>query len=986
MKNAGKVAKKAPDVLMSTPVSEAEADRRLRPVLDALYNHNWKQALKLVQQAIHKRPGWPAARALRACALMHSERFAEATKEIEEVRADLDRGRVPLDEDCARKLHMYYLEMRKEECAAEVYEQAWKSDLANFQLAEVSFCLYIRGSTFSSARRIATKLHQFASKKTQKYGLWATAALWLEQEKARWECAGKDPFDARMLKLSCSMLSKALDSLTSTPSAEMVRFAVRVYKSGGELHRAHSLVSNPRLVMEEAEVLHIRTEVPLSDDGCLTDHIELLKQYDIDDWVHWMKYFEIIVSKPDWETRASEFIDSAVICEADSERPRRGPFLARLELMLRMKQLDSLARGVMEYFNRFGGKIVAANDLRPYVCALSGSEFFEGVLDGISEVAKTREDSHHLAASWLRVWFNRLDDCPENLFNRYKNLIMEKSDPTDRQPGDDYLILAALKLLPDSKLPVKDRYGDSAAVLKSVLIVEAGLLWSPFNFHLKLLLIRLYIQIGALGRVAELWTSMEVKHVQLATLNHIVLHPFFETGHHDSCRELLEGVESLWRECDQEIPECISKAFQGGSVNAAIDFVLFRNRLERSHSLAEAMVIEVLYELAAAGGEPIGVKRALNCISSMPRFTVEELTSSLTLLRNSDKECFRFWESQAYDADCRLEFKREVETEQGEHCSRADIAGVVADLHSLEVLLRMAAGNDISISQGDRDCASAKLIASAATGEDLPVHTVFRVRTAQSFAQIRKILQRSLKINSSVDNGGLETEKAAAVDVLATARRICQDVVERVRQLVAIAVDCQNGVGTTIGSSTSGNGIALDCSTLSASTFTPSRLRSCGRIVFDYLLVTSVALLSFSSLLMRGKRKAKKSVAKAEAQQSASVDDFKHAREAVLEYKQAILEASSHIESWITLCLEKDLEWASYVIPEGEDMSHLVPFLPDLLPRVDWKDGHVCGFDLDRSEFCDGILAHICSGHAKSCKNILETLRGVTNRLKMVDL
>ena len=145
MRSSVKSAKKANQSLITTAVSEAESVRRLRPVLDALYAQNTKQALKLVQQALQKRPGWPAARALRACVYHQSERWNDADQEMLELRSDLDTGKVPIDEDGARKMHMYYREMRKEKDAGEVYEQAWRADSGNLKLAEMAFCLYIRG-------------------------------------------------------------------------------------------------------------------------------------------------------------------------------------------------------------------------------------------------------------------------------------------------------------------------------------------------------------------------------------------------------------------------------------------------------------------------------------------------------------------------------------------------------------------------------------------------------------------------------------------------------------------------------------------------------------------------------------------------------------------------------------------------------------------------------------------------------------------------
>lgn len=983
MKNAKKAAKKASAVRMTAPVSEAESDRRLRPVLDALYSHNSKQALKHVQQAIQKRPGWPAARALRACALMQSERWVEAEQEIADVRADLDAGRVPMDEDCARKLHMYYMEMRRDDVAGQVYEQAWKAEPGNLQLGEVAFGLYVRGSAFAAAQKLATKLHRLASAKTQRYGLWATAALWLGLT-CKNSQASDIALDAQMLKLASAMLSKALDG-SPTPSAEMARFAVRVFKDAGEVQKARDVISNPRLVIDDAEMLHLRSELPTSDESCEVDYRTLLSQHDVDDWGHWLKFFACIEKKKDWHTHALDFVNSAISIELASTNAKRGPYLAQMELMYRLEELHRLPEAIVQYFARFGAKTVCAHDLRPYLQCLRETEWFASVFQDLSKIVEEEGDGYHLTFSWLRVWCGLLEESAEALFTQYARHVSEKTDPTERQVGDDYLLLAAHRLLPDLCDGDVDRYKSIPATLQAIAVLEAGLANSRFNFHLKLLLIRLYNEIGAIGRVAELWESLEVKHVQVSTLTHVVLNPFFESGHHDAFQGVMESVEGLWRECDQEIPECTSKAFQVGSINAAVEFVLFRKRLERSAILAECMVTEILYHIVVTGGEGIGIRRAFACMTSLPRFTTDSLMTSTALIANDDSHCFRFWELRENESDDRVLCLDNTKQDEGTFCSSTQHETIAADLSSLEALLRIAIKDLNSERNGktsDENDATLSSLLEKQTAWELRPTTMLRVRIASNLMDVKQLLKQNTSVTTT-SKAACDENSCEPMQVLKSSQAVVQLLLAHIHHVISESEDEENGI--TCDGNHSATGVNGETGNVS---FNPKRLQSCGRMVFDTLLVTCVAIVSFSPELVKGKRRAKKSASKpGDANGPTVAGNFECARQAILEYQRALLSAVSSIQTWIASCIEHDLDRTASSFTGARQLSDLVSFLPDHLSQLDLSDGTMKdGRKLGRSDFCNAILAHVCSSHAKTCKKILETLTTITSRLNLADL
>lgn len=981
MKNAKKGNKKLTSIRMNVPVSEAESDRRLRPVLDALYSHNSKQALKYSQQALQRRPGWPAARALRACALLQSEHWAEAEAEIAEVRADLDAGRVPLDEDCARKLHMYYMEVRREDIAAGIYEQAWKADQTQFQLAEIAFCLYIRGSAFSTAKKLATKLHRIASSQTSKYAMWATAALWLETTcKLRYEVTAETlTSDKQMLKLAGAMLSAALHG-SPTPSAEMVRFSLRVLQDGGELDKAHKLISNPRLVIDDAEKLQLRSDLKYGNISVQKDLRTLLSEHDADDWVNWMKFFQCYEQEDSWKSRVSEFVTELIAIEVTSSRPKRGPFLAQLELLCRSEEYDSLAEAVVQYFGRFGSKTVCAHDLRPYLSVIRKTEEYEETLSNLFALVTSDTDTSHLTLSWIRLWHGRLDESVEDLFQRYNGFLTDKADKTERQIGDDYLLLIAHKLLPDTCETSCNRYADAWQILLAIIVLEVGLTRSPSNFHIKLLLMRLYQEVGATQRIAELWQSLEIKHLLVPTLIHLVLQPAFNMGHHDFSQDLLESVECLWRECDREVPECTSKAFRAGSINAAVEFVLFRQRLEGSVELAQVMTSEIVYNLVVTGGEGIGVQRAFDCITSMPRFTFETAQAPRILITNEDRECLRFWEVSESEKQIHMQIPDAIKEEKGLQCSLSQQETVTADLVSLELLMRITL-KDFGSERTGRSLEAARStltrLLTAKELSELPKTTVLRMRIASNLLDTSQMLQSSQSIPTGVVSQPILSQ---ANEVLEAAQSTTQMLLEMAQSIVG----CKNeshpskiSVEQDAVDGANGRANETNCSV--------KQLQKCGKVVFDILLVTCTALSSFGPELRVGRRRAKKSASKASVFKDGTISNhFNCVRQIVVLYQKAIVSASSWIQTWLASCTGQGLQ---FVRSDRDPPLHeTLSFLQRSLPYLDLTEGSVeLGSEVELHEFCETVMTQIRDSHATTCQAILETLTKIVSRMKLTD-
>ncbi|CAN8073862.1 unnamed protein product [Agarophyton chilense] len=954
-----KASKPSSVVIMTNPVSKAESDRRLRPVLDNLSQHNSKQALKHVNQAIQKRPGWPAARALRACVYLQMKKLNQAMKEIAQLREDLDSGRVPIDEDVAAKIQYFYQEIGNEGGTGEVYEQAWKADVSNADLAEMAFCYYIQGNAFMNAKKLATKLHRMASSNTEKYGVWVAAAIWLDvvYRSRDFEGSASSP-DVRILTLACRILDKAL-SIPVTPSAEATRFATRVYKDNEEHERAKKLISQPRLVMDEAEVLHIRAELQTSDDLRMKDYCSLLLDHDRDDWGHWLQYLNCVEQTGYCLDKARDFIHDLVQQELQDSRPKRSPFLAQIEVFYRTQEYEALGTSLSDYFNRFGAKTVCAHDLRPYLMLIPKKSTLEEVLDKIMALGNEKGFPYHLTASWIGLWFNRLRQSPAELVKCYEDTLSNSLESTDRQSGDDYLVLVAHKFLPLVEGSPNNRYSNAFAVLQSIILLEAGLTRSPQNFHFKLLLIRLYCAIGAMERVAELWHSLEIKHIQMATLAHIVVKPFFETGHHEALRKIFEGVEVLWRECDLEVPQCITKAFQMGSVNAATEFVLFRQRLERSAVLIECILLEAQVALVRSDGEAAGVENARHRLTFIPRFTPASLHLK-RIVDSDDNRCLKFWDLHDYDPNVRLNAETVESADEGRSCAARRKSTMISDFKSLLKLMQVIG------QEGDFEPHKVedplKPSSNGHTSHDAEPSSGLREKIACNLSQA-KILLRLYTGGSGTDGDENLASDLDSSSILSESKELVKAMLNEVQEAVKDA----------------------DSSDAMRGTMSPDQLRRCCKTSFELLLIVSVAISSFSVELMKGKRRRKRGSTKVSKPKSAVC--FHNVQQAVLEYKSAVLSACSLIQDWISASLDQDADWLGGICDSEETLSASLSFLPDKIHPIKLSDGHKQSRGpIERSAFCRGILEQIRSSHMTSCTRLLETLSGVTRRLKLIDL
>lgn len=650
-----------PPKTITKPVSEAESERRLRPALNILYSSdNPRPALKLATQAEAKRPGWPAARAVRAIALRRLGKMSEADAVAAAVLSDLQTGAAPADEDAAAKLHLYYRESpRREAETAAAYEAVARACGNEPYLSESSFYWKLRSRDWAGAQRVATRLQRTSSNRPkEEYAVWTAVAVWLG-------IGGGGVVDGigapnpKMGALAAAMVKRAVCSPTCPPpSADVARFAIRLLCDVGAHADAAAIMARGGIAMDASEAGHLCADISYQSGNVRMAqelYQSLLVNGDADDWGHWLRFINLHDSSGSEDSNWAP-VDRvlASLCEKGrvSSRPMRGPFLADMEVRRRRNDWEGLRGAILYYFGQFGGRSVCSHDLRPYVLAYCGAGKGSpaGLVADLEETSVNEPDAsaRHLHLAWLRLWLHCLDDSVDDLRARHEALLVENLESTERQPGDDYIILAAHKLLPAGDGAA--RYSDYGRVLQAISLVQGALERSPHNFHLKLLIMRLYISMGAIDPAFKTWRSLEVKHVQMVTLSHLIASHLFELGAHDLFASKLKAdFDKFWLECTRDVPESVARAFGEGTVNAAVEFLEFRDRAERSCALAHGMLYDSLVQLNLTQADTLALERAWSKLGNEARFLPESVAIDRPLIANEDDRCMEFWDTHLYD-------------------------------------------------------------------------------------------------------------------------------------------------------------------------------------------------------------------------------------------------------------------------------------------------------------------------------------------------
>jgi tetratricopeptide (TPR) repeat protein len=164
------------------------------------------------------------------------------------------------------------------------------------------------------------------------------------------------------------------------------------------------------------------------------------------------------------------------------------------------------------------------------------------------------------------------------------------------QHGDD-LVLLAVHALRDL-WSICEPPQSYLLRVEGAALLEYAMSCSPYNFHLKLLAIETYSELGSFSRGLELYNGLDTKHIQVESLSWLLYPGCIRCGYYAEALERSRNVLSLHRTSAQETAEHAAEASVRGNYMQMMDMIQFqRTRMDCSLQMMLAKAHAVQMEL-----------------------------------------------------------------------------------------------------------------------------------------------------------------------------------------------------------------------------------------------------------------------------------------------------------------------------------------------------------------------------------------------------
>ncbi|KAI8918700.1 N-acetyltransferase B complex non catalytic subunit-domain-containing protein [Entophlyctis helioformis] len=575
---------------------DAAEYRRLSAIYDAIDAMNYRHAVQLCNKILKKTPDSKTVLALKALSLLRDGSATDA--EVIELGRRV-KAMKPTDAATMQALTATFKSLRLYDDIVDMYEQAYAAMPYNEEWANHWFMALVRAGNFKGCQLAATKLHK--AFKDEKYYFWAVTSVYLQATDPA--CTNKQ----LLLTLAQRMLEKGVtDGLVK--NAESLQLYFFVLDELGKFDEMERLLTGDlgKLIKVEAERNRMYLDVLRKRSDWMAMARIATEQLDsnMDDWESHVALADALEQlNPDEHKDRLDQASDLLVALQDKTRAEkthfRGPFLAKLLFASRglaTKPPASLGDLVLQYLRQFGTAISCFEDLVQFLGMIDPADR-RGLAEQLASASPIQDSGLPDAGQtdFVRMDVNcrkvlrfltsssltaaQCEDAISQLLARYQLSIPlgAKLDERERQPGDDYLTLAAEYIL---DIFVAER--DPRELHRAICLLEYGIERSKFNSDFKLLLIRLYFEIGVFKRPLELIDSLSIKHVQLDTLSYLFASDLETFGVHDEAMNQFYKLSSIYISNDRETPEAILQAFKFGSFSKIPEFIKFKDRLSNS--------------------------------------------------------------------------------------------------------------------------------------------------------------------------------------------------------------------------------------------------------------------------------------------------------------------------------------------------------------------------------------------------------------------
>ncbi|ORY96032.1 N-acetyltransferase B complex non catalytic subunit-domain-containing protein [Lobosporangium transversale] len=576
--------------------SNMELERKLKPIYDALEVGNYRESIQLCNKALKKQPDLHIVKALKALSFERSGKTNEALQLCEEIQ-----WAKPTDEATLRTLSMVLRAVGRYAPMIKLYENASKVNPKNENLATQWFMSLARTLDFKGQQMVALQLHK--NFKKTKYMFWAIMSITLQGKKS------STSQSAVFYQLAERMMAK-MNSEGKVETIEELQLYLIILLGQEDryldaLNLLEGEIGVKTKAIENVELRFLRIDL-LIKVGRWNDArqaaAQILKEINSDDWRTILQYFDtIFLPVQDADLKTSENLTEArtffsELVQKEGKNPKRGPFLAQIELEKRVQDKigdnkETVMRLMIEYFDRFGSKSCCFEDLSIYISSLDNQDSLEFCKKLRESVVNKPETVKEIAVQINIARFERFVGQQTQLNSSEATALVNKFwklyedslpfgkdlEETERQYGDDYVIMAA-HLLIDLHRDTKSYF----PLLNATFMLEHALNKSKHNYQIKLVLIRIYELLGAYNCATNIYNTMAIKHVQHDTLSHFITDRASNFGLFDLALAQLYSAHDIYHSTEAETPEMILQAYKYSTFSKMEEFIEFQSRLENS--------------------------------------------------------------------------------------------------------------------------------------------------------------------------------------------------------------------------------------------------------------------------------------------------------------------------------------------------------------------------------------------------------------------
>jgi N-terminal acetyltransferase B complex non-catalytic subunit len=150
---------------------------------------------------------------------------------------------------------------------------------------------------------------------------------------------------------------------------------------------------------------------------------------------------------------------------------------------------------------------------------------------------------------------------------------------TDNQYGDDAALLSVMGLVRLYTLTPSNQ----SLLYQSIQILETLLQKSKHNYQALLILLRIYLLVGAIGRALDIYPRLNIKQIQNDTLSHYLLTRISTLLPNDArTPTFLRDAGGIYETSRSQTPNMIQLGFERGGYGQMMGFLQFSERVSGS--------------------------------------------------------------------------------------------------------------------------------------------------------------------------------------------------------------------------------------------------------------------------------------------------------------------------------------------------------------------------------------------------------------------